>query len=215
MRLLTRCLLTMALILSCLSGQAQTTARPQTTPTAQTPATKKAVPVTPLVLSDVNGESVRPLENLAGKDKAATVFIFIAHDCPVANTYAPEINRLSAEYAPRLVAFNVVYVEYDLPAAEAKRHARSHQFVCRALRDPKHQLVKRLKARVTPEAVVVGPDGRTRYQGRIDNRVQELGRASHEASVFDLRNALDAILAGRAVPQPRTKTIGCYIPDAP
>ena len=166
----------------------------------------------PLVLSDVEGVKVQPLMVKSGK---ATVFIFIAHDCPIANGYAPEVNSLYAEYGVRGVGFSVVYVEDDLPIAEAKRHARAHQFTCRALRDPKHLLVRRLSATVTPEAVVVTPNGRTVYQGRIDDRVQDFGKMHPQPTVSDLRNALDAVLAGKPVPQPRTKAIGCFIPHVP
>ena len=162
----------------------------------------------PLALSDVDGAKVRPLESKTNK---ATVFIFIAHDCPIANGYAPEINRLNVDYKDKGVGFSVVYVEDDLPIAEAKRHARAHQFTCRALRDPKHLLVRRLGATVTPEAVVVAPNGRTVYQGRIDDRVQDFGKMHSQPTVSDLRNALDAVLAGKPVLQPRAKAIGCYI----
>jgi len=78
--------------------------------------------------------------------------------------------------------------------------------------DKRHQVVRATGATQTPQAVVVGPEGRILYSGRIDNRYAALGRARRKATETDLREALEEILAGREVSVPRTKTVGCYIP---
>ena len=57
---------------------------------------------------------------LKGDGLRAAVLFFIAHDCPISNGYAPEINRICAEYSPQKVAFYVVYVEPELATAEAR-----------------------------------------------------------------------------------------------
>jgi len=49
------------------------------------------------------------------------------------------------------------------------------------------------------------------YLGRIDNRVEDFGKVRIQATEFDLRDALDAVLAGRPVPHPRTHALGCAI----
>ena len=54
-------------------------------------------------------------------------------------------------------------------------------------------------------------DGTLAYSGRIDNLYAELGRPRQAATERDLRNALDDIVAGRAVRTPNTQAIGCYI----
>jgi hypothetical protein len=64
---------------------------------------------------------------------------------------------------------------------------------------------------VTPEAAVLSPDGKVRYLGRIDNRVADFGKARPQATERDVRDALDAVLAGKPVPHPVTKSIGCAI----
>jgi peroxiredoxin len=147
------------------------------------------------------------------QNRPATVIIFIAHDCPVCNGYAPEINRLTTDYRARGIGFDLVYIDTDLTVAEARKHARSHGFTATTLRDPHHLLVKALQAKVTPEAFVIGAATRIYYRGRIDDRVQDYGKMRHAADVYDLRNALDAILARKPVASPRTKPIGCFITD--
>src|SRR5437763_737938 len=63
-----------------------------------------ALPAAPSVtLRDPEGHPVNPF--LAGESSSAIVFLFASVDCPVSNRYAPAVQRLHAEYAPRNVAF--------------------------------------------------------------------------------------------------------------
>ena len=142
----------------------------------------------------------------------ATVLFFIAHDCPIANGYAPEIQRIAARYAPQGVACYLVYVEPDLTAAGARRHCAAYGYRVAALRDTKHALVRMAGATVTPEAVALSPSGKVLYRGRIDDKYVALGRPRYRVSRHDLRDALDAILQHRPVPHPATTALGCFIP---
>jgi len=49
------------------------------------------------------------------------------------------------------------------------------------------------------------------YLGRIDNRVEDFGKVRVQATEFDLRDTLDAILDRRPVARPRTRALGCAI----
>ena len=80
-----------------------------------------------------------------------------------------------------------------------------------AVIDSKQVLVKAVGATVTPEVAVVTPDGTIAYRGRIDNMWATWGQSRREATVFDLRSALDQVLAGKPVAVARTKAVGCYI----
>lgn len=162
-----------------------------------------------ITLKDVHGVSRRPLQM---RGKRATVLFFILQDCPIANRYAPEINRIVAAYTPKRIAFYVVYVDPALKPKEARKHAKDYGYRCPALLDPAHRLAKKIGATISPEAVVIGPDGKRMYCGRIDDLYIDLGRQRYEATQHDLREALDAILSGRSVPNPVTKAVGCFIP---
>ena len=159
---------------------------------------------------DVHGVSIRPL---FAPGRVATVLIFIARDCPISNSYAPEIKRLRADYALSPIAFYVVYVDGG-PTKDTLAHAKAHGYDTIALCDTGHTLVRLTDARVTPEAAVLAPDGHLLYEGRIDDRFADFGRARELASVHDLRRALDAVRAGRPVLITRTKAVGCGIPPA-
>jgi thiol-disulfide isomerase/thioredoxin len=142
----------------------------------------------------------------------ATVFVFVATDCPNSNTYAPVLARLYHEYSPRGVAFFNVYSDPAENASTVSRHEADFQTPFRALLDPHQALARETGARSTPEVVILGPEGRQLYRGRIDNRFIELGKARYQPTQSDLQEAILAILQGRAVPHPVTRTIGCAIP---
>ncbi len=159
-----------------------------------------------LVFNDLEGTPRRPLEI---GNKAATVLIFYWHDCPVCNSYAPEINRIFLSHTN--FAFYIIQVDPDLTAAAARKHAREYQLRPPVLLDPQHRLVNIAKATVTPEAIVLGKDAKELYRGRIDDLYPALGKKRSSATQHDLRDALDAITTGQPVKNRQTQAIGCLI----
>lgn len=162
-----------------------------------------------LEVKDTAGVIHKPLELPAGRK--AAVFVFITHECPIANAYAPELKRIAETYGAKDFAFYLVHVDPDQTADAAAKHAKEFGHTCTVLLDPRHALVTRLGAKSVPEAAVVGADGRVLYRGRIDDRFVSYGKQRAEPTERDLRTALDAIAAGKAVPVPETKAIGCII----
>jgi len=143
----------------------------------------------------------------------ATVLIFVSTDCPVSNRYAPEIQRLYKEFAPLGVRFTLVYPNPSDETAAIDKHVKDYGLPGVAERDPDHALVKKTQATVTPEAVVFDNRNRVVYRGRIDDRFVELGRERPAATKHDLRNALNAVLAGKTVSPAQTQAVGCFIAD--
>lgn len=66
---------------------------------------------------------------------------------------------------------------------------------------------------VTPEVVVYDETtGQVRYQGRIDNLFERVGKRRRVVSSHDLRDALLALREGREVARSRTTAVGCLLP---
>ena len=158
---------------------------------------------------DLNDIPRRPLQANGTK---GTVLLFYWHDCPVCNSYAPELTRISNVYTN--FSFYIVQVDPELTRADAKRHVAEYGLKAPVLLDPHHQLVKWAKASVTPEAVVLGPDREIRYQGRIDDLYAGPGKKRSAATQHDLRNVLEAMRSNKPVKMSKTKAIGCLIQDS-
>ena len=150
---------------------------------------------------------------LAGRPPAV-VLVFVTPDCPISNRYVPEINRLSALFAEEGVPTWIVYAGTAFGVGEIERHVAEYSLAPRPLLDPGGVLVARTGAQVTPEAVVLGSGGEVVYRGRIDDRWVDFGKARPRPTSHDLEDAVEAVLAGRPVREPRTRAVGCYLAPA-
>jgi len=159
----------------------------------------------------IDGTRVRPLE----PPGAANVLFFVSTDCPVSNAYAPEIQRVCTAYAPKGVSCVLVYEDVHATAGDVRRHIAEHRYQdISAVIDADGSLAARVNASVTPETAVIDRHGAVRYRGRIDNFYVAFGRSRQVVTVHDLRDALDAVLAGKRVAAPVTEPIGCFIVPA-
>jgi len=140
------------------------------------------------------------------------VLVFVSSDCPISNGYAPDLQRMCTEYGTKGVRCSLVYEDLDIDAAAVRAHLAEYGYrgVSAAI-DGDRTLARRAGASVTPEAVLVDVKGRIRYRGRIDNRYIDLGKQRRIVTERDLRDALDAVLAGKPVPHPETRALGCHI----
>src|SRR5262252_893624 len=131
-------------------------------------------------------------------DAKAFVLVFTNTTCPLAQRYLPALGRLESEYRPRGAQFLAVNASEEdsitAVAAQAVRHGMEFPFV----KDFDSACAKALGVKRTPEAVVLDRGRRLRYRGRIDDQYR-LGGARPAPSRHDLKEALDAVLAGREV----------------
>jgi hypothetical protein len=93
-----------------------------------------------------------------------------------------------------------------------RRHRQEYGFpsTIPAFLDPDHRLVQVVGPRVTPEAAIYSSAGRV-YRGRIDDLYIDIGRSRRTARQHDVRDILDALLAGRTVTPTETEAVGCTI----
>jgi hypothetical protein len=165
------------------------------------------------VLRDIDGVIHGSLEHPA-RARWSLLF-FLMSDCPIANQYAPEIQRICTQYGPNGVECFLVYVDPAMKTDAIRKHMNDFQYssCCTGILDSEHQLVKVSGATVSSEVAVFSNNGNLQYRGRIDNFNAALGTPRQRASQHDLRQALDALVAGNAVPHPRTEALGCFIPE--
>jgi peroxiredoxin len=157
-------------------------------------------------LPDVDSKD-HSLKSLAGKN--GTVLLFIAVQCPVSNAYNERMEKLAQDY--RAKGINVIGINSNVKedAAAVKAHAAEHNLTFTILKDPGNKIADKLGASVTPEAYFLDPNNKLLYHGRIDN-----ARNADQLETSDLRNALDAALAGKAIEKTEAKAFGCTIKRA-
>ncbi len=152
-------------------------------------------------LHDLGGSAV-PFSSLKGD---VTVVTFVSVQCPVSNAYNDRMNALYKEYSGRGVKFVFVNANNTESPAEVADHAKGH-FAFPVYKDTGNVVADRFGASVTPEAYVIDSSGVVRYHGSVDDS-QEVRRVQEQR----LRNALDAVLAGKSPERAETKAFGCSI----
>jgi len=163
----------------------------------------------PAGVVNLAGKPVDPFQQAKGK---IVVLVFVRTDCPIANRYAPEIQRFSAAYRGK-AEFFLVYVDKKESADAIRRHDREYNYDLPALRDLQHLLVKLSLAQITPEAAVFDAHRRLVYHGRIDNLYEDFGHTRKSASTHELDEAIRAAVAGKAPAVGAVPAVGCYISD--
>jgi hypothetical protein len=138
------------------------------------------------------------------------VWVFLAVDCPVSNRSVPALRRLAETYSTKGIPFLGVFSARGTTTAALAQWKQDFAPGFPLELDSQRRKMKQAQASRTPEAVV-WRNGNVHYRGRIDNRVLALGKESAEATENHLRDAIEAAIAGRAVPQPWPAAIGCYL----
>jgi hypothetical protein len=172
------------------------------------------------VVSLIDVANITTLNDLSGNPQhaidpqaKASVLVFVLHDCPIANSYIPSLNRLNGSFRSRGVQMIVVESDPQITLEQARKHAEEFQIGLPVVIDSLHAWVKLAMAKKTPEAVVFSPGGDVLYRGRIDDQYVGFGKRRMQVTTHDLQDALEAILADRPVPNAAADAIGCYIPE--
>jgi peroxiredoxin len=154
-------------------------------------------------LPDADGAQ-HTLNSLKGKNGA--VIIFIATRCPVSNGYNDRMEKLAEDYQSK--GINVIGINSNStePASEVKSHAAEKHLTFAILKDDGNKIADRFGANHTPEAYVIDASGKLVYHGRIDNSQNTANITSN-----DLRDALDAVLAGKPIQKTTSVAFGCSI----
>lgn len=185
--------ITMMFVLTVLNAQALTSTKA---------APIIGVPAPEFELKDLSGQP-HALKSSRGK---LTVVAFISARCPISNAYKDRIKAIAEDYAKQGVAFLAINASADESVDEVRAHAEANNFNFTILKDEGNVVADAYAAERTPKVYVIDAESVLRYQGRIDNSQNPRLVKRH-----DLREALDELLAGKAVSIPSTQALGCII----
>ena len=143
-------------------------------------------------------------------DKKAVVVVCINTTCPLVKKYLPKLKRLEQTYRQRGVQFVALNVGSADSIRDMAAFAIEHELTFPSVQDIGAQSTVALGVQRTPEVAVIDAGGRLRYRGRIDNQYR-IGGTLPKASENNLKDALDALLAGRKIAVEKTPVDGCAI----
>jgi len=146
-----------------------------------------------------------------GLETKAVVFEFLSTECPIANRFQPELNRLAVEFSPQGVRFVAIYPNLGETAEGIRQHRADSAFSGEAGRDLRQELVNRWNITVTPEVVVLAADGALIYRGRVNDQYAGLGQGKPAPTRHDLEEALREYLANGLAQGVSTTPVGCRI----
>jgi peroxiredoxin len=158
------------------------------------------------------------------KDFAAVkvlVVVFTCNHCPTAQAYEERLKRIVTDYKDKSVVLvgispndensvrldELGYTDLSDSFEEMKIRARDRHFNFPYLYEgDRNGIARAYGPSATPHAFVFDAERKLRYVGRVDDSERESLAKTHE-----LRDAIDAVLAGRPVSVARTKAFGCSI----
>ena len=159
---------------------------------------------TPHKLSDFRGKLV--------------VLEWLNHDCPFVKKHygGGNMQNLQKEYTAK----GVVWLSIISSAPGKQGHRTGPQADAdtkdknanptAVLLDPAGEVGQKYEAKTTPHMFVIDKEGKVIYAGAIDS-IRSADPADTARSENYVRQALDAALAGKAVPNPSTKPYGCGV----
>ena len=138
---------------------------------------------------------------------------FICNHCPFVKHIRAEFAQFANEYQARglaVVAINAndAHAFPDDSPEAMKKEAAAARFTFPYLYDESQRVAQEFRAACTPDFFLFDKDRRLVYRGRFDGS----GPGNNSpVTGTELRAAVDAALAGRAVPATQKPSIGCNI----
>jgi peroxiredoxin/mono/diheme cytochrome c family protein len=142
-------------------------------------------------------------------EKPAIVLFFMGTECPLANLYLGELERIGNAYAGKL---QIIGINSNAGVAQdaIAKHIVEYTVPFPVLRDGDAKVADLFGATRTAEVFVLDEERAVRYHGRVDDRFGYTYKRE-EPRRHDLREALDEMLAGKSISVASTTPAGCLI----
>ena len=161
-------------------------------------------------LPNVDGR-ILGLDDVTGE--RGTVVMFICNHCPFVKHVADQLAQLGRDYAPLGIGFVAIssndVSRHPADSPEQMIHeaeARGYPFAY--LYDETQDVARDYRAACTPDFFAFDAGRRLAYRGQLDGSRPGNGDAVTGA---DLRDALDALVAGKRPAEEQRPSLGCNI----
>lgn len=168
-------------------------------------------PVPEVSVTTLEGEKLY-LPSALAKGSRGLVVVFTCNHCPYAKAYDLRTVSLARKTLPRGIhwiavnpnAANKNYAEDSLEKMQEKASALDLPYPYTA--DLDQSAARAFGAACTPEYFLFSPDQGLVYTGRLDDEMEE-EKVHHRY----LEDAIEDLLSGRTIRQPRSHPLGCSI----
>ena len=145
-------------------------------------------------------------------DAPILVIAFTCNHCPYVIQSEQRVLDFTRDYSSHGVAYvainsNSAGTYADDSFEHMKERAQERGFQFPYLHDESQDVARAYGALRTPHFYVFDAERKLRYTGRMDDNPRNPG----QETTRELRDAVDALLAGRAVEVPLTNPIGCNV----
>jgi peroxiredoxin len=165
-------------------------------------------PSTTVKMKNVDGSDVT-IASVTGK--RGTLVLFSCNHCPFVKAWQGRIASIGN--AAKASGIGVIVINPNDPAehpedsyAEMQKRSKDLGFTFPYVVDATSDVARSFGATRTPEAFLFDKDGKLVYHGAIDD-----SKEADQVTKHFLQDAIDATVAGKAVPVAETKFVGCTI----
>ena len=155
-------------------------------------------------------EKIHSLDELKGEK--GTVVIFSCNHCPYVKAYEDRMIQLAKEYQPKGISFVLINandpIKYPEDSFEnMQKRAQEKGYPFPYLWDETQEVARAYEAERTPEVFLFDSELKLRYHGAIDDNWEDPAKVTKRY----LKDALEALLAGREPEVKETAPVGCTI----
>lgn len=166
-------------------------------------------PTTTIKMKNVDGRELS-IADVAGKK--GTLVLFSCKHCPWVKAWEDRIVAIGNSYPKKGIGVIVInpndpasYPEDDFKGMQ--QQAKEHGYTFPYVMDATSEVARAFGATRTPEAFLFDKDGMLVYHGAIDDNAKD----PDKVEAHYLRDALEALIAGKEIAMKETKAIGCSI----
>jgi thioredoxin-related protein len=145
------------------------------------------------------------------KQNKASIIIFFDPECPICEKYTKNIIEMDKKYRKEGIEIYIIYPFKILEAKSLSAFRDEFKFNLPIIYDPKRKLLKKLKAKYSPEVFLLDNKQKTLYHGAIDNWFYGLGRNRAVPTEFYLLDAINAFKNNQNIKFKYVEPVGCML----
>ena len=145
------------------------------------------------------------------KQNKASIIVFFDPECPICEKYTKNIIEMDKKYRKEGIEIYIIYPFKILEAKSLSAFRDEFKFNLPIIYDPKRKLLKKLKAKYSPEVFLLDNKQKTLYHGAIDNWFYGLGRNRAVPTEFYLLDAINAFKNNQNIKFKYVEPVGCML----